>query len=275
LAIENFLTPIEPLGPIRHEAIMRRRATGEAEQDPVNLLIYKAKTFDINIQNVNSLIMGRRGAGKTAFVAALLAQSSGVKKYYDFRNDYPNESDDIIVFIQSWDHLDELVTNVARDCLYSLGNSVVWEELLPETAARHWERHLWSTVFQQVYKNSHVPDANNVTPRIDYRKELPLVFRYIEGRDIVDVDQEITDENLEKFYRSARDSLLAYLERSRRRCFIIIDSLDYYPVQSPRFSKIIGGFLRCITNFRDTYQNAKIYCCLPEELEARVMRGSW
>jgi hypothetical protein len=190
---------------------------------------------------------------------------AGRKHYYYSRDDAPADSQDIYVFIQSWDHLDEIVNLVGIDCYHSLGSQPLWEDLMPETAARYWARHLWQAIFNQIFRES-----SSELNFIDYRSKLPLVFKFIEGRDIIDPRDSITNESLQKSFEKTRDSVLRYLTESGRRCFIIIDSLDVYPVTSPRFSRILAGLLRCITNFADSYRNVKIYCCVPEEVEPHL-----
>jgi hypothetical protein len=258
MPLKDFLTPDNPLGPIRHERILRRR---EQNADPVNLLIYRAEPFDHALHELRSIILGRRGSGKTAIVAAMLAGADHLHYYYN-RDDVPNDHQDIYVFIQSWDHLDEIVNAVGIDCYHSLGPEPIWEDLAAETAARFWSRHLWQAIFNQIFRNS----FSDTSP-IDYRHELPLVFKFIEGRDIVDPRESLTNENLQRSFEETKRSILSYLKNSKRRCSIIIDSLDLYPVTSPRFSRILAGLLRCITNFNDAYQDVKIYCCIPEEVE--------
>jgi len=262
--LRDFLTPDEPLGPVRHERILRRRAYDQQDEDPVNLLIYQAEPFDLALHDLHPIILGRRGSGKTAIVAAMLA-GSGRKHYFYGRDDAINDNHDIYVFIQSWDHLDEIVNLVGIDCYHSLGSQPMWDDLLLETAARFWARHLWQAIFNQIFR-----DASSESNSIDYRSKLPLVFKFIEGRDIIDPRESITSETLQKAFDLTRDSVLKYLSATKRRCFVIIDSLDLYPITSPRFSRILAGLLRCITNFSDSYDRVKIYCCVPEEVEPHL-----
>ncbi|HEY0328587.1 MAG TPA: hypothetical protein VGC77_05745 [Rhodopseudomonas sp.] len=264
MPLRDFLTPEEPLGPIRHERILRRRSFGQHDEDPVNLLIYQAEPFDVALHDLHPIILGRRGAGKTAIVAAMLAGAAR-NHYFYARDEAINDHHDIYVFIQSWDHLDEIVNLVGIDCYHSLGSQPMWDDLLPETAARFWARHLWQAIFNQIFR-----DASSETNSIDYRAKLPLVFKFIEGRDIIDPRECISDESLQRAFEQTRDSVLKYLAASGRRCYIIIDSLDLYPITSPRFSRILSGLLRCITNFSDSYDRVRIFCCVPAEVERHL-----
>ena len=203
MALDEFLTVDDPLGPIRHERILKRHAEKQETDDPINLLIYKVEPFDIALQALNPIVLGRRGAGKTAIIAARLSKTG---HYYYTNESTDKDEDDIVVFIQSWDHLDEIVNLVGIDCLHSLGNQPLWDELLPETAARHWERHLWETVFKQVYRDSFSDYAAH-----DYRTELPLVFKFIEGNDIISSDERISNSKIQKLFEETRDSVINFL----------------------------------------------------------------
>jgi len=230
--------------------------------------VYEARTFNAIVNNPKPITLGRRGSGKTAFVAALLARSGRTHYYFDKRNGAPNKSDDIYVFIQSWDHLDDIINSVGHDCMHAMGRAEApsdWDALLPETAARYWSRRLWHLVFQQIYTDSASDD-----PVTDYRVALPLVFKYMERGDIISPDTHITNEALNDVFEQTRQQVLAYLATTGRHCYVIIDSLDNYPVTSPRFTKVFSGLLRCAAEFSDLSPKCALYCCIPEEIESMI-----
>lgn len=138
----------------------------------------------------------------------------------------------------------------------------MWEDLSSETSARYWERHLWEAIFKQIYRNS-FSDSKS----FDYRTALPLVFKFIESSDIVSTNERVTNSTIQKFYEETRGSVIQFLKDNNIKCQLAIDSLDVYPIFSPRFSKLFSGFLRCITNMSDSSNNVEVYCCIPEELE--------
>jgi len=269
MSLGDYLTPDEPLGPIRHEGLLHRYHNAYGYDLPVNVLIYHAKPFDRILENLHPIILGRRGSGKTAIIAALLADS-GRKNYFYRSNKSPKKNNDTFVFISSMNHFDDLVNRVGLDCLYSFGTSEPnWDELSAETAARYWERHLWETVFNQIFRDS-VSVDNSDKNTIDYRAELPLLFKYKETGDIIDPREEITTASIRKVFEDVRDSVVRFFETKNIKCVIVVDSLDKYTVSAPRFSRILSGFLRCITNFIDYYKNIRIYCCMPEEIESVI-----
>jgi hypothetical protein len=267
MSLEDYLTLEHPLGPVTHDPILRRSTDPRADGELPSSLLSQAKTFDINLENVRPIVMGRRGAGKTAFVTALLARAGNMRYYFDIHKDLnireqPSvPSKTVTVLIQAFDHLDELVNRVGADCLHSLGGQPDWDQLAPETAARHWARHIWHVVFQQLYNDSFQDELTD-----EYRTRIPLVFEYIEGDDIAYPRSAVTNKSLDDFFRRTRDSVLDFLDQTGRQCQVIIDSIDRYPVYTERFSRVLAGFLRFLSDSKSEYPRLKIYCCLPEEL---------
>lgn len=265
MSLRDFLSPKEPLGPVRHEKIMKFLNADRDRENRTNLLIYRVPTFDRILPKPNPILLGRRGAGKTAVITALLAQAR-YKHYYYSRDDEPSESKDIVTYIQSWDQLDEIINNVGRDCRYEIGKDTPWEEIVAETSARHWEKHIFGAIFNQVYNDSLADNGH-----FDMRQETPTIFDIIEKSDFLDPFVDVTNENVAIKHKLAKEQLISHLRKKSRKCFLIIDSLDNYPIVSPRFSKLTAGFLRCITNLDDSYGDIlNVHCCMPEEIEPRL-----
>ena len=260
MALQDFLTTKNPLGPHKHERILRR-----SDDLHTNILIYKVDVFDAVLEERRPIIVGRRGAGKTAIVAALLAKSGRDESDYT-RQNLPNVGQDVYVFINSWDHLDELVDKVGRDAQHSLGSDNDWSSLLPETAARHWSRRIWMVILQQLYRDS-LSDKQ-------IKSKLPLVTKFVQGRDFLPKNEDLSEDNLNEFFAEVKASVLAYFRTENRKCYVVIDSLDQYPVMAPRFQKLIGGLLKCVNDFNDDYPDVHILCCIPEEIEPFIASRS-
>lgn len=263
--LSDFLTTKQPLGPFRHEKILKR--SGEADR---SLLIYRVKTFDQITKRDAAVVIGRRGSGKTAIVSAYLTLSEDGQ--YHFRDDADPDVDGvesrngdistwktIRVFINSWNHLDEIVDKVGADARHSLHGSEDWSSLLPETVARHWARRLWHVVIRHMYELCISND--------EVRRALPLVRKYINGEDVLPAAGALSDENLNRSFQAVKEQISQFLKQNNLSCLIVIDSLEQYPVISPKFQKLIAGFLKCVNDFNDDEGQARILCCIPEEIE--------
>ena len=249
---KDFLTPANPLGPFRQEAIIKR-----SEGVTPNLLIYQNAVFDHIINDKRPIIIGRRGSGKTSIVASLSALSGRDEYYYTHKQPVATH-DDFYIFINSWDHLARIVDSVGLDCRYSLGSEADWSSLLPETAARHWTRRLWMVIFEHVYRES--------LDNTDLRSTLPKVIKYIEARDIITSEQELSDTYLNNLFDDVRDSVCAYFRLHGRRCVVVMDPFEEYPIFAPRFQKIIAGLLKAVNDFPLDFPETTIVCCIPEEV---------
>ena len=244
--LRDLLTIQQPLGPIRHETIMKRSGNGHH-----NTLIYETGLFHSVLDDNRPLIIGRRGSGKTAIVSALVARSS-----LEAHHNHPG---DIYVLIDSWSQLDQLVEKVGLDARHSIGSDSDWSSLLAETVARHWARRLWMVIFDRLYSYCMEDDA--------LRMALSPVVKYVEGRDVVPNDREITDELLNTKFRQIREVVLTYLKDTGKQCVIVIDSLDEYPILAPRFRRLIAGMLKFVNDLNSDFANVRVVCCIPEEIE--------
>jgi len=218
--------------------------------------------FDNAAARRSPLIVGRRGSGKTAVTAALLASSS--------KSSSTTSSQiysDIYIHIDSWKSLDSLIERVGWDCSHSIGNGGDWESLVSETVARHWAKRFWVAIFEEFYSMANDPENESVT-----RLTLPLICKYIEGADFLTSKSELTNDVLEKQYTETLNSVVDYLTEHELHCYVVIDSLEEYPIRSNKFSKVIGGLLKCVNEFNDDYPCASIICCLPHEIEPLVVR---
>ncbi|WP_271067470.1 hypothetical protein [Caulobacter sp. NIBR1757] len=259
VTLGDLLTPSDPLGPARHERILRR-----VDNQASNLLLYKTNLFDEITSRPRPLIIGRRGSGKTAVVNALLAQSAGKNYSYAENPGYIQNNNNIIVFINSWSYFDSLVEQVGHDIALTHGPAVDWTGVLPETSARVWSRHIWRAIFQRIY------DDSLKVGQSKKQEYITAVKNYISGRDFVVNGTDITNGGLDSASGKVRQKIIEHLVATKSKCILIIDSLEGYPVHSPRFSKVISGFLRFISDFQDSHPNCRVYCCMPEEIEPFV-----
>jgi len=264
--IRDLLTTQNPLGPSRHEAIIR--LLGGITPDA---LLYPTGAFDNIVGARRPIILGRKGAGKTAVAAAMVGLSghgARPKKWsYSYTQSGASDgSGDIYLFINSWRQLDELVNKVGLDSLHSLGGIPDFESLMPETVAGHWMRRIWMAILEQIYRLS--------LDNSEVRTNLAYVVKYIQGKDIVPHHLELTDRVLNQKFEQAQQEVCNYLALRKRRCYVVIDALERYPVTAPRFQKVMAGFLKCVNDFSFDYPNIRITCLIPEEVESHFVAGA-
>jgi hypothetical protein len=209
-------------------------------------------------------VIGRRGSGKTAIVSAYLSLSRDGKYYFVDPDGEEQDWDDndlsnIRIFINSWNHLDAIVDKVGADARHSLSGSEDWGSLLAETVARHWSRRLWGVVIRRLYELA----ASNA----EMRRALPLVRKFVNGEDVLPFNGALSDDNLERAFEAVKKEVCDFLRARKAHCLIVIDSLEQYPVTSPKFQKLIAGFMKCVNDFNGDETSAKILCCIPEEIE--------
>jgi hypothetical protein len=260
IAPRDFLTKADPLGPTRHETINIR--SGDQYS---NFLVFRTQVFDEIIASRRPLISGRRGAGKTAAVNALVA--TAYEEQYSWSSQKVSfTSKNIILFIDSWKDLDVLVERVTVDIGVVNGSNLDWASITPEQCARYWRKYLWNAIFEQIYQSS---IAGRPTKPVE--RHLSEVNKYITGRDFLSSSSRIGEYVLDQAFEKVRDSVLDYLVTSGTNCIVVIDSLDQYPLTSLRFERVISGLFRCVNQFADMFPRCYAYCCLPEELEPTII----
>lgn len=260
LELSDLLTTNNPLGPLKHETILRRSA-----DKPTDILIFHVDLFTRVMSQSRPMIVGRRGAGKTAIVTAFLA-AAGREHGRTGRVHAAHDSEDIYAFVNSWDHLAELVDKVGLDTRHSMGDDGDWTSVLPETVANHWKRRLWHVIFQQIYADA-MSDKS-------VRSSLTQVVRYITGDDFIPESSRVSNESITASFNGLIKSVLDYLEENDISCFLVIDSLETYPVLSPKFQKLLSGFIRCVNEFSDQSPRVKIICCVPDEISPVIAKKS-
>jgi hypothetical protein len=256
VTLETLLTPTNPLGPTRHERILRKLNNSTS-----NVLVYKTGLFDDVTQQDRPIITGRRGSGKTAVINAILARASG-RNYSYGSGEVRSSTRNIIVFINSWDHFDDLVGKVGRDILIAYGADVDWNAVLAETVSKVWAQNIWNFIFQEIYRHA--------IRREDQKREPAYVreaIKYVTGHDFIPVPERLSSFAVNSAVEKTRQAVLDYLAENEAHCVVVIDSLEEYPVHAPRFEKVLAGFLRCINDFEDAFPRCRVICCLPEEIE--------
>lgn len=268
LPYERYLTLANPLGPVRHERIIEDYFERRASLNILNFLIYRVDVFDTLIPVIGPIILGRRGAGKTAVAAAIMSQNKYNKYFLDGNHEQIIKSkDDLYVFLNDWKNMDQMVQTIYL--FYGEMTQGLPErdgEVSTNTVARFWERMIWRQIFNEIieYCDREAPDfgfRSEISEYVDGLRD------YLCGGDIVNIQQELTSdiiiENFDKAKNHARDifSCLGI------KCFVIMDSLDEYPCIQPRFKKILGGFIRCLHLLNDFDENLIVHACLPEELQ--------
>jgi hypothetical protein len=247
----QFFTVERPLGP--------NATPKNLDRDSFNSL------FDIENEIYKSLnrepivLVGRRGAGKTAFLKSF----SYVRK-----NVFTNELDAASAFAKVVKAINEIAQ---RDGL-----------VFPEQISRLWIYIFTLSAMHSLCKSG----ADRSCWQID------TIWRYLENNDPKFIKKNVIDFSLGILRTAAREAtgiddilsnlvdeergpvslgvattaINSYLEERDIQLYITIDSLEDFQLDEPLMAKSIKGLLRALREFSEDSDRMAVLLCLPAEL---------
>jgi len=254
MPLANLLTPSEPFGPVDQTEVMDT-------DDALHLIAYTELISATHRRRV-PLVYGRRGSGKSVIICAyhdLEYVRTGRRRLRN--NKQRDEESDYVVGIVTWEHFDEMTRAVFRDAFPFVGRSDAnngTELHVPaERLESIWRQKIWDQIFNHfygLYRMQRIP-----------ARELRSVIQYVDTHAPPSAGETAADA-AHRIFTAAKTEINAHLAAGQRRCFVLFDSMEEYPINNPAFKGTLSGFLRAIKRFHlDSPQISTIFC-LPEEL---------
>jgi hypothetical protein len=245
--LKGFITRDDPFGPGNSEDIFSRHGMDDQPDDEVFTSLFDIENkIHANLRTRPTLIVGRRGAGKTAFLRYLLRT---------------HKKEEHLVFeLKSWSVVKSLVLAVKSQCQKS-GSFVTVEE-----AAEIWEFVLNLGLFTRIKQHGVLLAAH--TPKID---DLLANLNILAEENIEQVLKKAAnawDNNTatEHQFSEALAEAQALLTRHNTCAVFLMDSLEDYNLNEDHVSVAMGGFLKCIGMLNRGGSRFWVHCCLPAEL---------
>jgi hypothetical protein len=255
--IRPYITKDEPFGPIDSADIDPK------DTDVMNRLFESHNWIYKNLRNRPSIIMGRKGAGKTYYLRTVFFD-----KQYNFYTE--------IRTAHVLAHISNVIQGMTKDAVF------------PETLSELWETILWTCVFSEIRKH----------PLLSSEK-LFIVNTYLEKTGIKDTDtvddvlwkianlfDEVMNSNprdgvseiLKRFDRvtfdDARSVVVESLQTSKKNFVILMDSLDDFHLDIESVSHSLQGLLKFVGSMNKPRDVVDIRFCLPSELFRQIIKIS-
>lgn len=252
-----YITKDEPFGPIDSTDIDLR------DVDALETLFEQHNRIYKNLHHRPSIIMGRKGSGKTSYLRTV---------FFDRKYDYYTE----IRTAQVLGHISKVIQRITGEAVF------------PETLAELWEMILWVCVLSEIRRHSLLP-----------QDKLSLVGVYLEKvgvRDAANVEDvlwklagtfdQVTAEHpddgvteiLRRFDRVTFDSttlaVVESLKSAGKRFVILMDSLDDFQLDIESVSHSMRGMLKFVGSMNKPRDVVDIRFCLPTELYRRIIKIS-
>jgi hypothetical protein len=255
--VSPYITRDEPFGPIDSVDI------DSNDLNALKLLFEQHNWTYKNLRNRPSIIIGRRGSGKTYYLRSVFFD-----KQYDFYTE--------IRTARVLGNMTGVIQRMTKDAVF------------PEMVSELWEIVLWISVFAEIRKYSLLTND-----------DLYVVNSYLDKvkvRDSEDVDSvlwglsSMLDEMMEKNPNGgAADILRALdrvsfdyvksivstaLERSKKTFVILMDSLDDFQLDIDSVGRSLQGLLKLVGSMNKPRDIVDVRFCLPAELYHRFIKIS-
>jgi len=255
--LRPYITKDEPFGPIDSVDIDPK------DTEVMNRLFERHNWIYKNLHQRPSIIMGRKGAGKTYYLRTVFFD-----KQYDFYTE--------IRTAHLLGHISSVIQGMTKDAVF------------PETLSELWETILWTCVLSEIRKHSLLSS-----------KKLDIVNTYLEKvgvneNDTVDdvlwklanLFDEVLNSNprdgvseiLRRFDRvtfdDARSAVVESLQSSKKSFVILMDSLDDFRLDIDSVSHSLQGLLKFVGSMNKPRDVVDVRFCLPSELFRRIIKIS-
>jgi len=255
--IRPYITKDEPFGPIDSVDIDPK------DTDAMNRLFEKHNWIYKNLHQRPSIIMGRKGAGKTYYLRTVFFD-----KQYDFFTE--------IRTAHLLGHISSVMQGMTRDAVF------------PETLSELWETILWTCVLSEIRKHPLLPPeklfiVNTYLEKVGVQEHDAVddVLWKIANLfdEVIDTDpRDGISEILRRFDRvtfdDAKSVVVESLQSSKKSFVILMDSLDDFQLDIDSVWLSLQGLLKFVGSMNKPRDTVDIRFCLPAELFRRIIKIS-
>lgn len=249
--IEEYITLDNPFGPIDARDII--------SHDVLKYLFEQHNIMYKSLLHRPSIIMGRRGSGKTSYLRTV---------YFDGEYDY---------FIDiNTANLLQRVVKVVQDITQG-----VW---FAESVSDLWETIIWIAVFSEIRKHMDDPTLINAyLAKVNVRHANTIDDVFWKVADTLSARAKekpigIVAELLRQFdnvsYAQAQDAAIDFLTKHKKKLVVLMDSLDNFRIDIQDVSRSLEGLLKFVGSMNKPREVVDIRFCLPAELYHKFLHIS-
>lgn len=256
-SIQPYITKDEPFGPIDSIDIE------SSDVKAIDTLFEKHNSIYKKLRQRPSIIMGRRGAGKTHYLKSVFFD-----KDYNFHVEIKTAS--------VLSHMTQVVQRMTDDALFA------------ESVADLWEIILWTSVFGEMRKN-----------RLLDWKERTLLNEYLQSIGVQEdenpekmllnlanrlnaqagkISSMLVLETLRGMngvtFDEAKRIVINSLERDNKKFVILMDSLEDFQLNFDSVERSLKGLLKLVGSMNKPRDRVDIRFCLPSEVYPRLVKIS-
>ncbi|HET7145272.1 MAG TPA: hypothetical protein VFI68_14730 [Anaerolineales bacterium] len=255
--VRPYITKDEPFGPIDSIDIDSK------DVEALELLFEPHNWIYKNLRHRPSIIIGRRGSGKTSYLRSV---------FFDKKYDFYTEIRTARVLSQ----VTKVIQRMSKEAFF------------PEMVSELWEMVIWIGVFSEIRKNSLLPsdDLYVVNAYLDMldirgRENVDSVLSHLATRLDETMDRNPNGgatEILKEFDRNkfdhVRSVVMQSFEHSKKKFVVLMDSLDDFQLDIDSVSHSLQGLLKLVGSMNKPRDIVDIRFCLPAEVYHRFIKIS-
>src|SRR5919106_1007809 len=255
--IRPYITKDEPFGPIDSVDIDPKDVEVMKGLFEQHNWIYK------NLDHRPSIIMGRKGSGKTYYLRTVFFD-----KQYDFYTE--------IRTAHVLAHISSVIQGMTKDAVF------------PETLSELWETILWTCVISEIRKHGLLSSEKLYIVNVYLEKvgvkgndtvddvlwKIANLFDEVMNSDPRDGVSEIMRRFDRVSFDDAKSAVLDSLKASKKNFVILMDSLDDFRLEIDAVSHSLQGLLKFVGSMNKPRDMVDIRFCLPSELFRRIIKIS-
>ena len=255
--VRPYITKDEPFGPIDSTDI------DSNDIKAMSLLFEQHNWIYKHLRNRPSIIIGRRGSGKTYYLRSVF-----------FDNQYVHYTE--IRTARVLGHMAKVVQRATKEAFF------------PEMVSELWEMILWVGVFAEIRKHSVLSSddlyvVNAYLDKLDVRGTDDIDGLFMDLTSMLDdamtknPSRGAADilRGLDKFtFDYAKSIVLASFQRSKKTFVILMDSLDDFQLDIDSVAHSLQGLLKLVGSMNKPRDLVDIRFCLPAEVYHRFTKIS-
>jgi hypothetical protein len=260
----EFQTDSEPLGPARHEYLGKNLFASAALLHPVGPF---RDAFPSRGERLNGskIISGRQGSGKSAVMLGYSSMARFGQPSGTINKELINKN--FSATISDFSTMHRMVESVAKK-VQTQFQGLDHDFVTPEHLNEYWAEEIWSLIMNSLYS-----DYRNGDESREIKKFLPSLIKYFEQPSFHNSISKVLDDQ-KRFCESFKNEMEQFYLKEGRRIFLLIDSLEEYPIRNSLWQKIAKGFLKCIKDFSIDRQYISVVACVPQELDKFLVEYS-
>lgn len=263
--LNRMISREEPLGPIATPHILQKsdnKRTFASVFDAENFLCLASK------ESHPSIVLGRRGAGKTAYLY-----------YLQFEGGFSFAS-----AIESAQAFQEIAGEIGRQSEKTKGSNTA----MAETTAKIWRTLLFTAILKKFWSEFHLKSGIGSTPEMENietfleksgikkKRSVKRIFGHLVStfESLTDKSLEFVEDFLDDYwwhevgFEAAWEDALVLMEEYELRGAILIDSLEQYPIHEKPMADAMAGLLHFIGKLDQEYIPIEITMCFQAELHS-------